>query len=68
MDDDERWRGLEIQVEGLLRPTEGVAMLTYRAEASRGDGDRYRALASSGYVLRDGGWKMMFHQQTPLPV
>lgn len=68
VDDDERWRDLEIEVEGLLRPTEDVAMLTYRAEAARGNDDRYRALASSGYVRRDGGWKMMFHQQTPLPV
>jgi hypothetical protein len=22
---------------------------------------------SSGYVKRDGDWRMMFHQQTPLP-
>jgi hypothetical protein len=24
--------------------------------------------ADSGYVRRDGDWKMMFHQQTPLAV
>ncbi len=63
---DERWRDLEIEVRGLHRPTDGVVMLTYRADAVRGD-ERYRALVSSGYVHRDDGWKMTFHQQTPLP-
>jgi hypothetical protein len=32
----------------------------------RPEGERYRALVSSGYVKRNGSWKMMFHQQTPL--
>jgi hypothetical protein len=63
---DERWRDLEIDVQGLHRPADGVVVLTYRADAARGD-DRYRALVSSVYVLRDYGWKMTFHQQTPLP-
>ena len=61
-----RWRDLELEVEGLLQPTDEVAILSYRASAVR-EGDRYRALVSSGYVRRGGAWKMMFHQQTPLP-
>lgn len=61
-----RWRDLDLQVEGVLRPTDDVALITYRAQARRGDAERYRALVSSGYVRRDGGWKLMFHQQTPL--
>lgn len=61
-----RWRDLEIDVEGLLQPTGDVALLTYRASARRGEDERYRALVGSGYVRRDGGWKLMFHQQTPL--
>ena len=63
-----RWKELEIDVEGLLQPTPDVAILTYRASASRGEEDEpYRALISSGYVKRDADWKLMFHQQTPTP-
>lgn len=62
-----RWRDLQIEVEGFLRPNGTVAILTYRARATRGDGDPYRALISSAYVHRAGEWKLMFHQQTPLP-
>lgn len=61
-----RWRDLEIQVDGLIQPTGDVAILTYRASAVRGEGENYRAVVSSGYVRREDGWKMVFHQQTPL--
>jgi hypothetical protein len=67
VNDVERWRDIEIDVEGFLQPTEDVALLTYRASAIRGQGEQYRALISSGYVNRDGTWRLMFHQQTPLP-
>lgn len=62
-----RWRDPDIEVEGLLQPSPDVAILTYRATAVRGEDEPYHALVSSGYIRRDGGWKMMFHQQTPLP-
>lgn len=61
----ERWRDLALEVVGLLQPTPDVALLTYRASGNRGE-ERYRALVSSGYARRDDGWKMVFHQQTPL--
>lgn len=64
----DRWRDLAVVPEGLIQPTEDVALLTYRAAAVRGKSERYRALVSSGYVRRNGAWKLMFHQQTPLPV
>ncbi|MGE0159912.1 MAG: DUF4440 domain-containing protein [Gemmatimonadales bacterium] len=62
----QRWRDLEMHVQGMVEPVDGVAILTYRAAATRGDEPRYHALVSSGYVKRDEGWKLMFHQQTPL--
>lgn len=62
----DRWRDLEIDVEGLIQPSDRVVLLTYRARAVRGDDEVYRALVSSGYVERDGSWRLMFHQQTPL--
>lgn len=64
--DGPRWKDLEIEVEGFLTPTPDVAILTYRASANRGEGEHYRALVSSGYVRRPDGWKLAFHQQTPL--
>ena len=60
-----RWQDLEITVEGFLQPTDDVAILTYHASAEA-KGEPYEARVSSGYVRRNGGWKMMFHQQTPL--
>lgn len=69
VEEAERWRDLEMEVEGFLRPQPDLALLTYRARALRGEGDdaeRYHALVTSGYVDRDGRWKMVFHQQTPL--
>lgn len=47
----------------------GGADAYHRARAVRGEGEdeeRYHARVSSGYVDRDGQWKMAFHQQTPL--
>lgn len=62
---DPRWRDVDIDVEGMLQPTDDVTILTYHVTALRGD-QPYEARVSSGYVRRDGDWRMMFHQQTPL--
>ena len=43
-----------------------MAILSYEAHATRSNGEPYSALVSTGYAKRDDGWKMMFHQQTPL--
>jgi hypothetical protein len=60
-----RWHDVDIEVEGLLQPTDDVTILTYKVHAVRGDAP-YDARVSSGYVKRGGDWLMMFHQQTPL--
>ena len=65
-EEGERWEEPEMEVRGLVEPQDGIAMLTYRVQVVRGEGDPYHALVSSGYVRRSSGWKMMFHQQTPL--
>lgn len=61
-----RWSDLEFEVEALSQPTDDVAVLVYRASGQRTGGERHLARVSSGYVVRDGDWKMMFHAQTPL--
>jgi hypothetical protein len=61
----ERWEDVEMTERGFLEPADGVAMLAYEVRASRG-GKHHHAVVSSGYVRRNGAWKMAFHQQTPL--
>ena len=56
-----RWKKLEIEEKGFVKPSDEVAILSYEAKAQRADGEPYKALVSTGYVKREGGWKMMFH-------
>jgi hypothetical protein len=64
--DGNRWKDLDIKLKGLIEPADDVAILSYEANATRSNGEPYSALVSTGYAKRDDGWKMMFHQQTPL--
>jgi hypothetical protein len=64
--DQQRWSDLQLREKGFVEPAEGVALLSYEASARRGSGQAYKAVVTSGYVKRDGRWKMAFHQQTPL--
>jgi hypothetical protein len=61
-----RWRELAMEEKGFVELSRDVAILTYEVRAERPNGEPYAALASTGYVRRDGEWKMAFHQQTPL--
>jgi hypothetical protein len=65
---DNRWRDIDIEQKGFLRPEPDIAMLTYHVRGRRADDRPYRALVSSAYVKRNGDWKMTFHQQTPMEV
>jgi uncharacterized protein YchJ len=61
-----RWTAIEMNDRQLSRPRESLAVLGYRARAKRGE-DAYEAMCTSVYVARDGRWRMVQHQQTPLP-
>lgn len=61
-----RWRDLRLTDRHLLRPQADVAIISYRADVTRADGQPYSALVSSGYVRRRDGWKLAFHQHSPL--
>ena len=63
---EDRFKDVDLQTKGLLQVDDNTAVLTYQASAKRPDGKPYKALVSSGYARRNGKWKMMFHQQTPL--
>ena len=64
--DGNRWKKLDIKLKGLVEPADDVAILSYEASATRSNGEPYAALVSTGYAKRSDGWKMMFHQHTPL--
>ena len=65
--DADRWRDIDFDVKGFLEPAPGFAILSYAVKATRKNGAPYAAVVSSGYVMRNSAWKMVFHQQTPLP-
>ena len=66
--DTDRWRDLDFDVKGCIEPAPGFAILAYRVNATRKNNDPYAAAVTSGYVKRNGAWRMVLHQQTPLPV
>lgn len=59
-----RWRDLRMYDRHLLEAGD-VAIISYRAEVTRTDGQPYAALVSSGYVRRADAWKLAFHQHSP---
>ena len=61
------YQDVTIEVKAAHRLDRSTAILAYQANARMADGSRRRALVSSLYVERVGGWKLAFHQQTPLP-
>ena len=61
-----RWRDLKVSDRHLLRLADGAAVISYRADVLRFDGEPYAAMVSSAYVERPGGWKLAFHQHSPV--
>jgi hypothetical protein len=60
-----RWRDLTMSNRQLLAIGDD-AIISYKADVTRADGEPYIALVSSGYVQRDAGWKLAFHQHSPV--
>lgn len=61
-----RWRDLAMKDRHLLHDSEDFAIISYKAEVLRADGKPYAALVSSAYVRRPDGWKLTFHQHSPV--
>ena len=61
-----RWRDVSLKPKGLVVLSDASAVLTYECQAKGKDGKPHHALVSSGYIKRADGWKLAFHQQTPL--
>jgi len=60
------WKSFQIEEPQVISLSENAAVLVYRVTAQREGGDPYIALISSTYVLSDGAWKLVLHQQTPV--
>lgn len=60
-----RWQDLTMRDRHLLEAGD-VAIISYRADVRRADGQPYTALVSSAYVSRPDGWKLAFHQHSPI--
>lgn len=62
-----RWKDVAMTPKGVTELSNVSAVIAYECTATREDGRPYHAMVSSGYVKRPDGWKLAFHQQTPLP-
>jgi hypothetical protein len=59
------WQSFEIEEPKVVQLSATSCMITYRVAAVRERTEPYRALICSTYVVEDGDWKMVLHQQTP---
>lgn len=59
------WDRFDISEERVLELGEDAAVVAYRATAHR-SGEPYEALFNSTYVRRNGDWRLVLHQQTPV--
>ena len=63
--DTPRWEQVDLSERQVARPQEGLIVIAYRAQASRGD-EKYEAHCTSVYRrLEHELWKVVQHQQTP---
>lgn len=61
-----RWRDLTMRDRQVLQSNDDFAIISYKAQVTRADGEPYAALISSAYVQRPNGWKLAFHQHSPV--
>lgn len=64
--EDDRWKDISFDRKQLFCPTSNVAVIAYEATARKGDGEPRHSSVSSGYVERDGRWKLAWHHHTPM--
>ncbi len=64
--DAQPWDSFVLSSPREMALSESARILCYSVTAQREGTEPYVALVSSTYVLRDGNWKLAFHQQTPV--
>jgi uncharacterized protein (TIGR02246 family) len=61
------WSNFELGDVREIAPTPDSAIVIYRATAQRAGEAEYRANMASVYARCDGRWRLLLHQQTPIP-
>ena len=59
------WESFELFEERVVELGDDSAIVAYRATAHR-SGQDYEALFNSTYVVQNGEWRLVLHQQTPV--
>jgi uncharacterized protein (TIGR02246 family) len=59
------WASYDLEDVRVIEAGPDGAVVTYRAIARREGEAPYRAWMSSVYARRDGGWRLVLHQQSP---
>jgi hypothetical protein len=66
--ENRHWAVVEFSDQRALAPTHDTRILIYKATARwNHELDPIRVLCSSTYALYSDEWKLVFHQQTPVP-
>lgn len=60
------WTSFHLDRLRVLPLSDEAAIVVYQVTAQRAGSTPYTALVSSAYAQRDGQWKLMLHQQTPV--
>lgn len=60
------WASFRLEEPRVLPLSESSGVVVYRIVAQREGSSPYEALISSTYSLREGNWKLVLHQQTPV--
>ncbi|CAM3025496.1 protein of unknown function [Paracoccus aminovorans] len=60
-----RWQEVTMSDRASIE-TDELCVLAYRATARRAGAETYRALCTTTWIRRDGDWRIVQHQQTPL--
>ncbi|MFT4012307.1 MAG: nuclear transport factor 2 family protein [Paracoccus sp. (in: a-proteobacteria)] len=60
-----RWQEVTMSDRAAIE-TDEVCVLAYRATARRAGAETYRALCTTTWVRREGDWRIVQHQQTPV--
>lgn len=65
LSDAPRWQEVGFAERASIQ-TDEVCVLAYRATARRAGAETYRALCTTTWIRRDGDWRILQHQQTPV--
>lgn len=60
------WKSFQMEEPHVISLAENAGVIVYRVTAQREGSNTYVALISSTYALREGKWKLVVHQQTPV--